>query len=219
MINSYIDHTILKPNIVESDVIRVCEEAKKYNFKSVCVNSCFCKMVADYLKNSNIKTCVVIGFPLGANITEVKVYEAKKSIEYGADEIDMVINIGALIDGKFDIVYNDIKSVYDAIKNKSDKLILKVIIETCLLNKDQILKICQICNEIGVDFVKTSTGFSKEGAKVEDIKLMRKVLDDKIRIKASGGIRTYKKAVDMINAGADRLGTSSSIDIVEYNNA
>ncbi|WP_373897877.1 deoxyribose-phosphate aldolase [Haloimpatiens sp. FM7315] len=211
-IQSYIDHTVLKPETTEKDVIKVCEEAKKYSFASVCVNPYYASLVNKELKGSDVKTCVVIGFPLGANTKEVKAFETTKAIEDGAQEVDMVINIGALKDEKQDVVLDDIKAVVEAAKGKA---LVKVIIETCLLTEEEKVRACEISKEAGADFVKTSTGFSTGGATKEDVALMRKVVGDKLGVKASGGIRDYKKTVDMINAGASRIGASAGIKIVE----
>ncbi len=208
--SKYFDHTILSPDASKSQVEKICKEAIEYNFASVCVNSYRTKMVSDILKKSDVLTCTVIGFPLGAQTTEIKVCETKKAIEDGADEIDMVINIGAIKDCDWEIVKQDIKSV----KNACDKIILKVIIETCLLSDEEKEQACLVSMEAGADFLKTSTGFSKEGAKKNDIELFKRVLGDKAKIKASGGIRDYKKACEMIEVGADRLGTSATIDII-----
>lgn len=208
----YIDHTILKPEATEEAVKKLCREAKEYGFASVCVNPYYTSLVAGELNGTNIKTCVVIGFPLGANTKEVKAFEAKQAIEMGAQEVDMVINIGALKDKKYDVVREDIKAVADA---ASGKALLKVIIETCLLTDEEKVKACEISKEVGVDFVKTSTGFSTAGAKAHDVALMRKTVGEKMGVKASGGIRDYKTAVEMLEAGANRLGVSASIAIIK----
>jgi len=206
-----IDHTILKPETKKDDVMKVCEEAKKYNFASVCINPTWVRLVANELKNSTVKVCTVIGFPLGASTSDVKAYETKKAIEEGANEIDMVINIGAIKSGDWNYVENDIKAV---VKEAKGKAIVKVILETCLLTNEEKIKACEICVKAGADFVKTSTGFSTAGATVEDIQLMRKAVGEKLGVKASGGVRDRKTALDMVNAGASRIGTSSSVKIV-----
>ncbi len=206
-----IDHTILKPETKKDDVLKVCEEAKKYNFASVCINPTWVRLVANELKNSTVKVCTVIGFPLGASTSDVKAYETKKAIEEGANEIDMVINIGAIKSGDWNYVENDIKAV---VKEAKGKAIVKVILETCLLTNEEKIKACEICVKAGADFVKTSTGFSTAGATVEDIQLMRKAVGEKLGVKASGGVRDRKTALDMVNAGASRIGTSSSVKIV-----
>lgn len=207
----YFDHTILSPDATADDVDRICAEAKKYNFASVCVNSTFTSQVAHNLTGTGISTCVVVGFPLGASDSDSKAYETKKAVENGADEIDMVINIGALKGGEYDKVLEDIKKVRSACEGK----VLKVIIETCLLTDLEKVKACELAVEAKADFVKTSTGFSKGGAVAADVALMKRVVDGKALVKASGGIRDYAVAMDMINAGADRLGTSRTIDIVK----
>ena len=211
-IGKYIDHTLLKPEAKEEQVIKLCTEAKKYNFASVCVNPYYASLVRSQLKGSDVKTCVVIGFPLGANTKEVKAFEAKNAIENGAQEVDMVINVGALKDKKYDVVEEDIKAVVEAAKGKA---LVKVIIECCLLTDEEKEKACKLSIEAGADFVKTSTGFSTGGAKAEDVRLMRKVVGDKAGVKASGAVRDYKTAMEMIEAGANRIGTSSGIKIIE----
>ncbi|RKD29476.1 deoxyribose-phosphate aldolase [Thermohalobacter berrensis] len=208
----YIDHTLLKPEAVEEQIKKVCEEAKKYNFASVCVNPYYVPLVSRELKGTDVKTCVVVGFPLGATTKEVKAFETKQAIENGANEVDMVINIGALKDKKYDVVRDDIKAVVDSAKGKA---IVKVIIETCLLTKEEKVKACELAKEAGADFVKTSTGFSTGGAKVEDIRLMRETVGPEMGVKASGGVRTKEFAEVLIDTGANRIGASSSIAIVE----
>ncbi|MCY6484757.1 deoxyribose-phosphate aldolase [Clostridium aestuarii] len=210
----YIDHTLLKPESTEEQVIKICDEAKKYKFASVCVNGYYTSLVSKQLQGSNVKTCVVIGFPLGATTKEAKAFEAKHVIENGAQEVDMVINVGALKDKKYDVVKEDIKAVVDAAKGKA---LVKVILETCLLTKDEIVKACQLSKEAGTDFVKTSTGFNKGGATVEDVKLMRETVGENIGVKASGGVRTKEDAENVIAAGANRIGASASIAIAEGN--
>lgn len=210
-IASIIDHTILKPEAGEADVERICSEAVKYGFASVCVNPCYVKMCSKLLSGSSVKVCTVIGFPLGANTTETKVFEATKAVEEGAHEVDMVINMGALKDKKYDYVLNDIKSVVEAVK---DRAIVKVILETCLLDDDEKVKACEIAQKAGAAFVKTSTGFNKGGATAHDVALMRKTVGDSMGVKASGGVRTYDDAVKMIEAGASRIGASASVKII-----
>lgn len=207
----YFDHTILKPDASKEDVKKICEEALKYDFASVCVNQYNTKFVADMLKDSDVKVCTVVGFPLGAVSTAVKVFETKEAIKDGASEIDMVINIGALKDKEYDYVKNDIQAVKEACE---DKAILKVIIETCLLTDEEKAKACELSVLAKSDFVKTSTGFSKGGAKASDVKIMKDTVKDNAKVKASGGIHSYEEAQEMINAGADRLGTSATIAIV-----
>lgn len=211
-ITSYIDHTLLKPDAQRKDIIRVCAEAKQYGFASVCVNSYYTSLVKEQLKNSEVKVCVVVGFPLGATFTEIKAAEAKMAIEKGADEIDMVINIGALKDGDNQRVKKDIQAVVDVAKNRAK---VKVIIETCLLTEEEKERACRIALSAGADFVKTSTGFSTGGAMREDVLLMKRVVGEKAQVKASCGIRDYETAVKMIEAGADRIGASQSIYMIK----
>ena len=211
-IASYIDHTLLKPDAQRKDIIRVCAEAKQYGFASVCVNSYYTSLVKEQLKNSEVKVCVVVGFPLGATFTEIKAAEAKMAIEKGADEIDMVINIGALKDGDNQRVKKDIQAVVDVAKKPAK---VKVIIETCLLTEEEKERACRIALSAGADFVKTSTGFSTGGAMREDVLLMKRVVGEKAQVKASCGIRDYETAVKMIEAGADRIGASQSIYMIK----
>lgn len=208
---SYIDHTLLKPDVVSSQIEKLCLEAIQYSFASVCINPYHVRTAKKSLENSDIKICTVVGFPLGATFTEVKAVEAAQAIENGADEIDMVINIGALKDANYDYVEKDIKAVYEVCKGKS---LLKVIIETCLLDDEQKIKACELAVSAGADFVKTSTGFSKSGAVITDVELMKKTVGDNVGVKASGGIRDLHTAIKMIDAGATRLGTSSSVNII-----
>ena len=213
-INRLIDHTILKPEASIDDIRKLCIEAKEYNFYSVCVNSAYVNVAYNFLLHSNVKVCSVVGFPLGAMIKEAKAYEAKFAVDSGAEEIDMVMNIGLLKSNKIDLFERDIKKVREACKAS----VLKVIIETCLLTDKEKILACQIAKEYGADFVKTSTGFSTGGATEHDIELMRKTVSDKMGVKASGGIKTYEDAIKMINAGANRLGTSSGIAIIKSAN-
>lgn len=206
-----IDHTILKPDATIDEIKKLCIEAKEYSFYSVCVNSSYVNLAHNELKGSFVKVCSVVGFPLGAMITEAKAYEASCAIENGAFEIDMVINIGFLKSKRFDLVQKDIENVKNVCKDK----ILKVIIETCLLTDDEKKIACKIAKDSKADFVKTSTGFSISGAKEYDVKLMREIVGSSIGVKASGGIRTYDDAINMVNAGANRLGTSNGIAIVK----
>lgn len=210
----YIEHTLLKQDATKEELIKLFEEAKKYNFKGICVNSSNIKLAKEYLKNTPVKIVTVVGFPLGACLSEAKAFEAEKSIEYGADEIDMVINVQALKDKDYNYVKQDIETV----KKASGNHILKVIIETDLLTKEEIIKACEIIKEAGADFAKTSTGFVKNGvgAKIEDVKLMHEILkNSNVRIKASGGIKDSEKATALIEAGAERLGTSSGVKLLE----
>lgn len=208
----YIDHTLLKPESTRADIARVCEEAKHYNTASVCVNPCWIGFVAEQLKGTDIKPCCVIGFPLGATLPEVKAFETAAAIRDGAKEVDMVINVGALRGAEFETVYEDIKAVVDAAAGKA---LVKVIIETCLLTDEQKVIACKLAKQAGADFVKTSTGFSTGGAKVEDIRLMRETVGPEMGVKASGGVRTKEDAEAMIAAGATRIGASSSKKIID----
>lgn len=207
-----IDHSLLKPDATKEEIRNLCEEGKKYGFVSVCVNPVWVSFCSDLLKGSKVRICTVSGFPLGANKPEIKTKEAETATKEGADEIDMVANIGALKSGDFKLVEEDIKAVRGAIGKEK---ILKVIIETAVLTNEEKIKVTQIIMACGADFVKTSTGFGYPGATVEDVKLLKKVVGDKIRIKASGGIRDYETALKLIEAGASRIGTSSGVKIVE----
>lgn len=211
----YIDHTILKPDATTEQVKKICEEAIMYGFMSVCVNSTYTAFVAEQLKDSDVKTCTVVGFPLGAMITEAKAFETKQAVLAGADEIDMVLNIGALKDKQDDVVLKDIKAVVDA----SGIALVKVILETCLLSDEEIVRACELSVTAGADFVKTSTGFSTGGATVEDILLMKKTVGDRAKVKASGGVRDYEGAMAVIEAGADRIGASAGVAIVNHEKA
>lgn len=211
-IEKYLDHTVLKPESTDLDIQKACLDAKKYDFKAVCIQPMWVKYTADMLKGSDVNTCTVIGFPLGANTSEVKAYEAKQAVKDGAVEVDMVINIGAIKSEDFSLVHDDIKAVVDAVKGKA---IVKVIIETCLLTENEKVRACEISKRAGADFVKTSTGFSTGGATVEDIKLMRETVGKEMGVKASGGVRSLEDAKAMIEAGATRIGTSNGVAIVE----
>ncbi len=211
-LSKYIDHTILKPDTKKEQVIAVCNEAKQYDFMSVCVNSYYTKLVSEQLASSDVKVCTVVGFPLGACTKEAKAFETKQAVENGADEIDMVINVGALKDGHYDVVLEDIKAVVEA----SGKALVKVIIETCLLTDEEKVKACELSVEAGADFVKTSTGFAGGGATVPDVALMKKTVGDKALVKASGGVRDYDGAMAVIEAGASRIGASSGVAIVSH---
>lgn len=211
-IAKYIDHTILKPDAQKQDIVKVCQEAIENGFYSVCVNSWYVPFVKEQLKGSNVKITSVVGFPLGAMESGGKASEAKTAIQNGADEIDMVINIGALKDQDYDFVREDIARVVAVLKPHN---ILKVIIETCLLTDDEKIKACELAKAAGAHFVKTSTGFSTGGATVEDVKLMKQVVGDALEVKASGGIRNVNTALKMIEAGATRLGTSASVAIAK----
>lgn len=207
----YIDHTILKPDAKESDIIKLCREALEYKFASVCVNASHVKLADSFLHGTEVKVCTVVGFPLGATTKESKAFEASQAIENGATEVDMVINIGALKSGKLETVLEDIKTVAAACKGKA---LLKVIIETCLLTDEEKVKACELSKEAGADFVKTSTGFSTGGATVQDIALMRRTVGAEMGVKASGGIRNLESSLKMIEAGATRIGASASISII-----
>lgn len=209
-LNKYIDHTILKPETTQEQVEKILSEAKEYDFASVCVNPTWVSLAAESLKDTDVKVCTVIGFPLGANTSAVKAFETKDAIANGADEIDMVINIGALKAGNDALVLDDIKAVVDA---SGDKLV-KVIIETCLLTDDEKVRACQLSKEAGADYVKTSTGFSTGGATVADVALMRKTVGPDMGVKASGGARSYEDAIAFIEAGASRIGASSGVAIM-----
>lgn len=210
-VNSYIDHTLLKADANEEQIHALIDEAKEYQFASVCVNPTWVKTAANFLKDSSVKVCTVIGFPLGASTSTVKAFEAKDAIANGADEIDMVINIGALKSSNFKLVEDDIKAVVESSGTK----LVKVIIETCLLTDDEKVKACQLAKSAGADFVKTSTGFSTGGATIEDIALMRKTVGPDMGVKASGGARTLEAAQAFIKAGATRIGTSSGVAIMK----
>lgn len=211
-IAGYIDHTLLKPEATEEQVKQVCKEAREYHFASVCVNSCHTELVHKELEGSGVRTCVVAGFPLGASMSGVKAFEAMKSVELGAQEIDMVMNIGALKEGSFDLVEKDIRTVSEIV---GEGAVLKVIIETCLLTEEEKKKACELAVRAGAHYVKTSTGFSSGGATVEDVRLMRSSVEGRAKVKASGGIRSLEQALAMIHAGADRIGTSSGVTIVQ----
>lgn len=208
----YIDHTLLKMDATEAEIKQICEQAIEHHFFSVCVNSCYVPLVSKLLAGSDVKTCSVIGFPLGACLTSVKVFETNSAIEAGADEIDMVINVGLLKSHAMDAFIDDIRQVKAATAAKG--ALLKVILETCLLTKDEIKQVCEICRDLDVEFVKTSTGFSSGGATIEDVRLMRETVGAKLGVKASGGVRDKETAEAMISAGATRLGSSSGVSIV-----
>ena len=210
-INKYIDHTLLKATTTKDEIIKLCNEAKEYNFYAVCVNSGIVKFAADQLKGTDIKVASVVGFPLGAMSDKAKIFEAKKAIEDGASEIDMVINIGALKDKDYDYVKNEIKGIKEAIGSN----VLKVIIETCYLTEEEKIKACELSLESNADFVKTSTGFGTGGATYEDVALMKKIVGDKAEVKANGGVRDLATAKKYIELGATRLGTSSGIEILK----
>ncbi|WP_338750210.1 deoxyribose-phosphate aldolase [Bacillus sp. FJAT-52991] len=207
-----IDHTLLKADATKEEVGKICEEAKAYEFASVCINPVWVPYASEQLKGTPVKVCTVIGFPLGAMTSDVKAFETKNAIENGAEEVDMVINIGALKAGDYEAVLKDIQAVTSAAKGKA---LTKVIIETCLLTDEEKKKACELAVEAGADYVKTSTGFSTGGATVEDIALMRKTVGPDIGVKASGGVRSREDAENMIKVGATRIGASSGVKIVQ----
>lgn len=209
--NKMIDHTVLKADTPLETVKRICDEAMEYGFASVCINPCHVAYCADYLKDSDVNVCTVIGFPLGANTSAVKAFETKDAIANGADEIDMVMNIGALKDKNYDLVRNDVKAVVEA----ANGTLVKVILETCLLTEDEIKKACELCVEAKADYVKTSTGFSTRGATIEDVQIMKAAVQGKAKVKAAGGVRTHEDMVKIVEAGADRIGTSAGCSLVE----
>ena len=206
----FIDNTLLKADATLEEIKSLCDESREYNFKSVCVNPSFIKDCKEFLKGSEVLVCTVIGFPLGSMTTEAKVFEAKDAIEKGADEVDMVINISRLKDRDDTYVKNEIAEIKKACGNHT----LKVIIETCLLTDEEKVRVCLLAKEAGADFVKTSTGFSKWGAKVEDVALMRKAVGPEMGVKASGGVRTHEDMIKMVEAGATRIGTSSGAKLM-----
>ena len=209
-LNRMIDHTLLKANATRAQIEKLCDEALEYNFASVCVNTCWVPLAHEKLAGSEVNTCCVVGFPLGAMLTEAKAAETRLAVEAGADEVDMVINIGWLLDGEYDAVRDDIAAVVKAADGKC----VKVIIEACLLTDEQKVKACELSVEAGATFVKTSTGFSTGGAIVADVALMRKTVGDRCLVKAAGGIHTADEARAMVEAGADRLGCSAGIQIM-----
>ena len=209
--NKMIDHTVLKADTPLETVKRICDEAIEYGFASVCINPCHVAYCADYLKDSDVNVCTVIGFPLGANTSAVKAFETKDAIANGADEIDMVMNIGALKDKNYDLVRDDVKAVVEA----ANGTLVKVILETCLLTEVEIKKACELCVEAKADYVKTSTGFSTRGATIEDVQIMKAAVQGKAKVKAAGGVRTHEDMVKIVEAGADRIGTSAGCSLVE----
>lgn len=209
--NKMIDHTVLKADTSLETVKRICDEAMEYGFASVCINPCHVAYCADYLKDSDVNVCTVIGFPLGANTSAVKAFETKDAIANGADEIDMVMNIGSLKDKNYDLVRDDVKAVVEA----ANGTLVKVILETCLLTEDEIKKACELCVEAKADYVKTSTGFSTRGATIEDVRIMKEAVHGKAKVKAAGGVRTPEDMVKIVAAGADRIGTSAGCSLVK----
>jgi len=208
--NKLIDNTLLKADATKEQIKALCEESIKYDFKSVCINPSYIPYAKEILKGSDVLVCTVIGFPLGQMTTKAKVFEASDAVEIGADEVDMVINIAKLKDHEYDYVLNEIKEIKKAVGNHT----LKVIIECCLLTNEEIVKASELVKEAGADFVKTSTGFSKWGAKVEDVALMKKTVGDACEVKAAGGVRTHEELLEMVEAGATRIGTSSGAKLM-----
>ena len=208
--NKLIDNTLLKADATKEEIIALCKESKAYSFKSVCINPSFIELAKKELEGSDVLVCTVIGFPLGAMTTEAKVFEAKDAVNKGADEVDMVINISKLKDGDDEYVYNEIRQIKEAIGNTC----LKVIIECCLLTDEEKVRACLASKKANADFVKTSTGFSKWGAKIEDVALMRKTVGPKMGVKAAGGVRTHEELLEFVEAGATRIGTSSGAKLM-----
>ena len=209
--NKLIDHTLLKQDAMPEQIVKLCEEAKQFDFMSVCVNPGYVPLAAKCLEDSDVKVCTVIGFPLGMNLTKTKVEEAIQTVKEGAQEVDMVINVGMLKAGHDDYVREEIKEIKQAVGHD---IILKVIIETCLLNDEEIVRACKAAKKAGADFVKTSTGFSTGGATVHAVKLMRETVGPEMGVKASGGVRTHEDLIAMVEAGANRIGTSSGAKII-----
>ncbi|AUM62636.1 deoxyribose-phosphate aldolase [Spiroplasma monobiae] len=210
-LNKYIDHTLLKADAKKSEIEKICAEAKEFDFATVCINPGQITFAKSLLEGTNVGITTVVGFPLGATTSEVKAFETKQAIENGATEIDMVINIGAVKDANWDLVLNDMK----AVKSSAPNNCVKVILENCLLTKEEITKCCELALEAKLEFVKTSTGFSTGGATFEDVALMKSIVKDNAKVKAAGGVRTYDDAIKMIENGADRLGTSGGVAIVK----
>ncbi len=208
--SKYIDHTILKADAVKEDILKICREAKEYDFASVCVNPCWIPVAKEALEGTDVKVCVVVGFPLGAMTTEAKVFETQDAVAKGADEVDMVINIGMLKDGNDEYVTEEIRKIKEACGSH----ILKVIIETCLLTNEEKVRACIDAKNAGADFVKTSTGFSTAGATPEDVKLMKDTVGEGVKVKAAGGVRTKEDFEKMIKAGAERIGTSRGVSLM-----
>ena len=213
--NTFIDHTLLKANATQAEILQLCLEAKTYAFASVCVNPYWVSQCREALKGSDVKVCTVIGFPLGASASLSKANETRVALEQGADEFDMVINIGALKDKQDDVVLRDIQGVVEAANGKT----VKVIIEACLLNEEEKIRACELCVEAKAHFVKTSTGFSTSGATFEDVALMKKTVNGQCKVKAAGGVRSLEDMQKMIEAGADRIGTSSGVKLIQGMNA
>lgn len=209
--NEFFDSTLLKSISTKEDIKKLCMDAKKYNFATVCINPCYVSYASELLKDSYVKVCTVIGFPLGANTTKIKVEEAIDAVKNGACEIDMVINVGYLKDKDYDYIKNEILEIKKAIDGK----VLKVIIETCYLDEEEIKIMTEICNETEADYIKTSTGFGSRGASYEDVEIINKYKNDKLKVKASGGIRTKEDAEKYIELGVSRIGTSNAVKMME----
>lgn len=209
-----IDHTVLKSNTTEEQIHKLCAEAKEFGFASVCINPCYVPIAVNLLKDSSVKVCTVIGFPLGANTTATKIFEAKDAIQMGADELDYVVNVSDVLNNRFDLVKKEMEEFVQLRSAVSKPVIIKIILETCYLTNEQIINICQLSRETGLDFVKTSTGFGTGGATATHVQLMRQTVGPKVGVKASGGIRNYQDAITMVEAGANRIGASSGIAIV-----
>lgn len=209
--SKYIDHTLLKADATKDKIKQLCEEAKTYDFASVCVNTYWVPYCKQLLEGSDVIVCTVVGFPLGAMSSKAKAFETADAIEQGAEEIDMVLNIGELKAGNYEAVRNDVKAVVDAAKGHC----VKVILENCLLTKEEIVKACELCVEAGATFVKTSTGFSTSGATIEDVALMKEVVKGNCKVKAAGGVRNADDFAKMIEAGADRIGTSAGVALMQ----
>ncbi|MCL2335850.1 MAG: deoxyribose-phosphate aldolase [Firmicutes bacterium] len=210
-----IDHTLLKPTAISGDIIKLCSEALAYNFAAVCINPCWVPLAAGQLAGSNVAVCAVIGFPLGATSTAAKAAEASLAVRDGAREVDMVINIGALLEGRTDVVMHDMQAVGEAARAQNPDAITKVIIETCYLNRAEKILACRLAAQFGAQFVKTSTGFGTGGATIEDVALLRSTVGPNMGVKAAGGIKTVEQVLAMLKAGADRIGASAGVDIIK----
>lgn len=214
----YIDHTLLKANATVEDVKKICEEAKQYQFAAVCINPTYVSCVKEMLSNTNVKVCTVIGFPLGANTTAVKIFEAEQALKDGAEELDYVVNISDVKNGYYLKVDKEMKAFHD-LKETYPDITIKIILENCYLTQGEIKKVCELAKDNELDYVKTSTGFGSGGAEMNDVILMRKTVGEKMGVKASGGVRTFKDAVKYIGAGATRIGTSNGVSIVEQHDS
>jgi deoxyribose-phosphate aldolase len=209
-----IDHTLLKPNATDPQILQLCTEAKEYRFASVCINPCFVPLAARALQGTDVKVCTVIGFPLGASTTEAKLFEAKDAVANGADELDYVVNLSDVLCGRYDLVRREMERLVQLRSEVGKPLVIKIILETCYLNETQIVEVCKLAKETGLDFVKTSTGFGTAGATAEHVRIMRETVGTDVGVKASGGIRSYEDCAAMIGAGANRIGASASVAIV-----